>query len=245
MEKETRYDLKLSGMGNASGGTYNVVSVDGIGKIDGDLDCIDLRINGMADLYGSLKTKTCRINGKASIRGNVDARELRISGHCDIDGNISSKETRIDGHCSIKGGISAEEVEIRGIANINGDCSVEVFTSKGVFTISGLLNAGTIDIELYASSRVREIGGEKINIRHGNTFGIKRIITSIFPSLGLIYGLSTETIEGDDIYLEYTRAKIVRGNNVVLGTGCEIELVEYKSNFEQHSEAKVKESRKV
>lgn len=39
-----------------------------------------------------------------------------------------------------------------------------------------------------------------------------------------------ETIEGDDIHLELTRARVVRGNNVSIGSGCDIDLVEYKNN---------------
>jgi hypothetical protein len=57
--------------------------------------------------------------------------------------------------------------------------------------------------------------------------------------------LDTETIEGDDIYLEYTRVKVVRGSNVKIGKGCEIELVEYENNFQQDREAKVNDSKKI
>ena len=58
-------------------------------------------------------------------------------------------------------------------------------------------------------------------------------------------GLSTNSIEGDDIYLEYTKAKAVRGNNIILGPGCEIELVEYKDNFKQDDTSEVETQRKI
>ena len=53
--------------------------------------------------------------------------------------------------------------------------------------------------------------------------------------------LVTDTIEGDDIYVEYTTAKTVRGNNVRIGDGCDIGLVEYKNSFELDKGSQIKE----
>jgi len=58
-------------------------------------------------------------------------------------------------------------------------------------------------------------------------------------------GLSAGIIEGDDIFLEATQAKIVRGRHVVIGEGCSIELVEYKDSFRQQNNGSVKENRKI
>lgn len=57
--------------------------------------------------------------------------------------------------------------------------------------------------------------------------------------------LSAESIEGDEIYLENTNARVVRGNNVTIGPGCEIELVEFKNDFRQLKGAKVNDSKKI
>ena len=57
--------------------------------------------------------------------------------------------------------------------------------------------------------------------------------------------LTVDIIEGDDIYLENTHAKVVRGNNITLGPGCEIELVEYKNDFKQDKEAEIGTHRKI
>lgn len=54
-----------------------------------------------------------------------------------------------------------------------------------------------------------------------------------------------EIIKGDDIFLEYTKAKVVRGNNIIIGSNCEIDLIEYKNNFEQLDDAKIIENKKV
>ena len=57
--------------------------------------------------------------------------------------------------------------------------------------------------------------------------------------------LTTELIEGDEIYLENTNAKIVRGNNITIGEGCNIGLIEYSGEINISSESIVKEQKKI
>ena len=57
--------------------------------------------------------------------------------------------------------------------------------------------------------------------------------------------LTTSVIEGDDIYLEATTAKIVRGNNVTIGSDCNIELVEYRNTITVAPDSKVNEQRDI
>lgn len=72
--------------------------------------------------------------------------------------------------------------------------------------------------------------------------GIGRILADVFNTRR---GLRCSIIEGDDIYLEDTRSKIVRGNNVTIGRGCEIELVEYKNEIHIYDDQCAKEIKKV
>lgn len=242
MEKETRHDLKISGVGSASGGIFNNVIIEGKGNISGDLDCADFQTNGVSSINGSIKSITGRINGKSEIKGKLEAKEFKISGSSKIHDNVSVKEIKIEGSASLSGSLSAEEVKIQGGVKVKGDCQAEIFSAKGAFTIGGLLNAGNIEVILYGGSQAREIGGEKINIRKEKA---NRIISFFESMLAFGRGLSTDTIEGDDIYLEYTRAKVVRGNNVSIGPGCVIELVEYRNIFQQVRDATVTEHRKL
>lgn len=55
------------------------------------------------------------------------------------------------------------------------------------------------------------------------------------------FTLEVETIEGEDIDLESTKAELVRGRNVVIGAGCEIERVEYSGTLTVDKAAKVGE----
>jgi cytoskeletal protein CcmA (bactofilin family) len=244
MDKRNRQDLRISGTGTASGGYYNNVMINGEGDINGNLDCIDLRINGTSDIEGAVKTKTSRIFGRVKINGNLGAEQLKISGMLYAHGRANVEDLTIEG--TFEGeDVSAESLNVKGMVMLKGDCNAENFVSKGGFNIGGLLNAGTIDIDLYGTCRAKEIGGEKITVRKGKVFDFSKIIKSILFSLHLDGMLTTDSIEADDIHLEFTKAKAVRGNNVFIGRGCEIGLVEYKTKFYQSEHTIVKENKRV
>ncbi|MBB6215375.1 cytoskeletal protein CcmA (bactofilin family) [Anaerosolibacter carboniphilus] len=245
MENQKKFDLIISGIGSSAGGIFNKVRIDGQGKINGDVECDDFSISGVGSVEGSVKTKMGKISGKGGIKGNLQSDEFRVDGCANIGGSIEVKEIRFEGVIDINGSIDAETVENKGVITIKKDCNSEIFTSRGAFKIGGLLNAGNIDISLYAPCKAREIGGEKIEINMGRSFSLRKLIKSIIPMLDIHVGLCSEVIEGDEVYLEYTKAKVVRGNNVIIGEGCEIELVEYKGLFEKSDKSVVIENKKL
>jgi cytoskeletal protein CcmA (bactofilin family) len=245
MENQKKFDLIISGVGSSSGGIFNNVLINGQGKINGNVDCNDFTISGVGSVEGSVKTKTGKISGKGGIKGDLQSDEFKVDGCANIGGSIEVKEVRFEGVIDINGSVDAETVENKGVITIKRDCNAEVFISRGAFKIGGLLNAGNIDINLYAPCKAKEIGGEKIEINMGHSFSLRKLIKSIIPLLDINIGLCSETIEGDEIYLEYTKAKVVRGNNVTIGEGCEIELVEYKERFEKSDKSVVIENKKL
>lgn len=218
-------DLIINGQSNAAGGNYNAVIINGEGRIEGDLDCINLKINGKCSMNGNVKADSVNVNGEASIKGDLEAGKAKIHGTADIDGNLS-----------------VDKAETYGIISVDGDCNAEIFKIAGTFAIEGLLNAGELELTLYGSSRAREIGGEKIKVKRKGKYdflGLKIMI------IGRGKGLTVETIEGDDIYLEDTKSKVVRGNNIELGPGCEIELVEYKNSLKRDEKADIGTHKKI
>ena len=227
MEKETGSDLKIYGMGNASGGAYRNVVIYGKGKIEGNLDCESFQSEGVFHGAGDIKSKRARIDGLAVFQGGMEATEVKVEGSIEIAGDLA-----------------VEEIKAHGMINVKGDCKAETFDLVGAFTIEGLLNTGKLELDLYGQSRVREIGGEKITVKKEGIFKITQL-TNLIKSMGLVNVLVAETIEGDDLELEYTQAKVVRGNNIILGPGCDIDLVEYKETLQQSDDARVKEKRKI
>jgi cytoskeletal protein CcmA (bactofilin family) len=240
MNQEYRQDLTMNGSGSSSGGMFQKVKINGDATISNDLDCIELRVNGTNRIMGNVIAKHIKVNGMSVIEGSVDSETLNINGQIDIGGDLSVRQLKIHGKSDIGGNLTGDRLEVGGEITVQMDCEAETFNAKGAFTIGGLLNAGNIEIHLYGPCKVREIGGETIQIKStGFGFSIQKIIQSLFPNFEK--RLTVDTIEGDDIYLENTTAKYVRGNRVTIGPGCEITSIEYKDHFEQDKGAKIGE----
>lgn len=235
-------DLKINGSGSASGGAYNLVRINGAGRITGDIECCDLIINGSGDVDGKVSSEAVKVNGSGRINGDIKSKEIKISGSANFGSSISGDMFKVLGEADVKGSVDMHTVDIDGSMKA-ASCSAENFSSNGVFKISGLLNAGNIDIRLYWHKSVaKEIGGDKIAVGLGKA-GLG-VIKAIFPSISFPQ-LEADLIEGDDITLENTVAKVVRGNNVVIGGGCDIGLVEYKGSYRKNMGARVAEEKKI
>jgi cytoskeletal protein CcmA (bactofilin family) len=244
MGYEERADLRISGAGSAGGGTFNEVKISGAGKITGDIECNYLNSSGASEIKGNIKAKTVKSHGASQIKGNLSAEDVEINGGSNIDGNVEAKDIKIRGGVEIGGSLQAVNVDVMGGIKIKGDCEAEDFKGHGGFTIGGLLNADSIYINIGGGCRAKEIGGEKIEIRRSDkaVYLLQKMIKEMF---NWKEDLTAETIEGDEIYIEYTNAKVVRGNNVTIGPECSIGLVEYKSNISISQGADVKEQKKI
>ncbi|GMA51462.1 hypothetical protein GCM10025857_28190 [Alicyclobacillus contaminans] len=194
-------NLHLSGVGSASGGQYEDVSIEGVGKVHGDVECTEFRLEGVGTVNGSLRANLVELEGKATVKGDI----------------------------------AAETVRMEGYIKVTGDCDAESFTATGILRADGLLNADRISIALHGHSHVQQMGGSEIlvkRIRKGRWFRSGR-------------HLEVDIVEGDNVHLEATRARIVRGNSVVIGSGCEVEMVEYRQSLDIASDASVAEQRKL
>ena len=238
-------DLKIMGEMTLAGGKYRDVAVMGELTINGDLTCTDFKIMGQAHINGNLTAREGKVSGKAVLDGAVSMDELKVQGQVRIDKQARIDRLRVQGQTSIGGDLKTEEIDLQGELNVAGNCTAERFKARGAFTIDALLNAGDIDIRQYGPSSAKEIGGERIIVRRAPASVLWQFLKSIFLNLDFKDKFVTDSIEGDDITLEYTKAKVVRGNNVLIGNGCEIDLVEYKKTFEQTKDAKVGANKKM
>lgn len=237
MEKE-KMDLTISGSGSAPGGLYDQVHVNGSGKIVGDIECQIIEINGSGKVIGRLQADAVSINGSGKVEGSVRAESVTINGHSVISGEVAADFLKIDGNAKIGGSVKGDTVALRGNMKIEGSCEAETVTVQGGLTIDELLSADKIDITLYnmgTVSYIKEIGGGTIQVRRTTfTNVVGRLLKAFFKR-----ELSVGTIEGDDIFLEDTTAKVVRGNHVLIGSGCNIETVEYQSDYSKADDAEV------
>ncbi len=244
MEKTNYGDIKISGSGTAGGGKYADVTISGSGRINGDVECVEFKTSGSSKVVGNLKAETIKISGSARVEGDIEVGEMKVSGSSHVVGQVKGQSIKISGSTHIEGNLYGEEVSVSGSVNIGKDCEAESFKASGNFKIQGLLNAGEVNINLGGKSSVKEIGGEHIEVRVSvmDNFFFKKVIDKMFNSQG---ELTTELIEGDEIYLENTNAKIVRGKNITIGEGCNIALLEYSGDINISNESTVKEQKRV
>ncbi|WP_456277357.1 polymer-forming cytoskeletal protein [Bacillus sp. AK128] len=257
--KETQ-SIKINGSGTSGGGKFEDVKINGSGKVLGDIECQLLKIDGSGRIEGAVQADTVKFNGAATIEGDLNTSTLKINGSASLEGNVMSNEIivngsgrfkkdiqvvdyEVNGSCDVKGRITGGQVKVNGMLKVEDSCEVEYFKSYGGIRIEGLLSADLIEIMLGHYSLAKEIGGEKIVVKQYGSSGIIKQIINFFKQRTDI--LESDLIEGDDVNLEVTKAKLVRGKNVVIGEKCEIARVEYTDSITIHPQAKVGESLKI
>lgn len=241
MNKDTtRIDIRAAGVSTIVTGAYRSVNISGMATLTGDIDCVDLEVSGGATGNGSLRSENITVLGMLDYRGDIDASAMRVSGTATTR-KLSAREVDTTGTLSTTS-LSATSVNVLGHLKVEGDCEAERFTAMGLFTVVGLLNAGVVDVTLGGKCTANEIGGEAVTIRTG-VGPIKKFVTSLIP--GMEMRLYAGSIEGDDVRLEATTARVVRGNVVVIGSECKIDLVEYAGEYSVAPDAFVGEARKI
>ncbi|NHM30955.1 cytoplasmic protein [Neobacillus terrae] len=235
-------NLIINGSGSYPGGHYEKISIRGEGNIVNDIDCSIFRVYGTSEARENVKTRTAKILGEAEVKGNVEAKEMLVMGTMTIGGKAKLEKMRIFGTLEVEDSLYGDTAIIKGGIKVKGNVEYEKFDSSGGFEIKGLLSADTVKIVMsYGDSFAEEIGGGKITVKKGSW-----LIPFTNISLSKRSGyLDTKTIEGDEIYLENTKAGIVRGNKVEIGPGCEIGLVEYRTDLSHDPRAIIKTKTKI
>jgi cytoskeletal protein CcmA (bactofilin family) len=246
MKTDNLTNLKIIGDNKASGGNYNDAKIIGNGIINGNLDCSNLKCVGDSRIDGSVKANNTRIVGSVSVSGSLESEAIRVTGNINMDGNLAAKDIEIRGGMDIKGNVKSDHMRVIGYTTIKKNCEAETFVSEGPIMIGGMLNANDVVIKIHSKCRVGEIGGETIQVRKGHYSKLGEIIKTFFtPNDVFNTKLIVDSIEGDEIRLEDTKAKTVRGKNVLIGDGCEIETLEYSEECRIAGRSTVKAKRKV
>lgn len=239
MSETKRPDTTVNGGGSIGGGTYNDVVINGAGTVTGDIECGVLKVNGAGTCDGNVKATSITVNGSGNFLREVQAGEMTVNGDTSIAMGAGIGRLKVKGRASLGGGLAAHEVDLRGTIKIEGDCSADTFVGEGVFTIGGLLNAGEVHVQIFGPCSVREIGGDKITIAQSRS-GLADFVAMFSEKR-----LHTDSIEADEVWIENTTARVVRGGAVTIGAGCDVQLVEYTGTLNQVADARVGEARKV
>ncbi|GMK40039.1 hypothetical protein PCCS19_30940 [Paenibacillus sp. CCS19] len=217
MNTAYRGSAKVMGNGSIAGGSYDSVRIMGDSEVLGPIDC---------DTFSCI--------GNCKVRGNIHTQKMfKATGDIAVEGECSGEQLKLLGQLIVRGGVRGRIVNVTGNLEAQGYVDAEHLKIKGTIAVDGLINAEYADIRLYGSCRVKEIGGRQIDIRRSPWMSVKNWVKSQMHT-----ELTVSVIEGDDIYLEHTKADVVRGNKVHIGKGCEIGRVEYRKSLHVATTAK-------
>jgi cytoskeletal protein CcmA (bactofilin family) len=228
MMESARKNLRIFGGGSAPGGVYEAVTIAGSGDVNGDVEAEKVSILGSGKIHGNVKAETVSINGSGTIQGQLDVQKVTIAGSGTLDGRVVAETMSVKGSARVQGNINARAFSGAGSFQVNGDVETEGFRASGSFRIEGLLSGDSVSVTLAGRCRAREVGGGHIDV----TYAHRRV------HMGL---LEAESIEGDDVLLEGTTARVVRGRRVRIGSGCQIGTVEYSESLRVDPSADVGE----
>ncbi|TYP68656.1 polymer-forming cytoskeletal protein [Paenibacillus methanolicus] len=220
------FDLALNGISRAAGGAYRSVKMEGVCKIDGDVKAEDMAVSGVGKVYGG-----------------VEARTFVAAGRVTVAGPLTADRVRLEGQFTVRGGLYADKAVLDGALKVEGNCEAEEIVLNGWIRVGGMLNAGRIDIGLIGASKAQEIGGSSIEVKRAERGAWAHLLQRVIPAFDP--ALEARMIEGDEVRLEATAAAVVRGDRVVIGAGCSIGRVEYKTELIVHPNASVKERVRV
>lgn len=223
MTELIRNNLKILGTTTSAGGFYQNVHITGECLFNGDVDCQKLSLTGQAQLAGSLR-----------------ANETKITGECIVNGSLNGLSLRGRGELKTTEGLRIDRFNFSGNLDVKGDCEAEVLKLSGAISVDGLLSADRLDISLYGPSWAKEVGGSAIRIKRSKGGTLLKLVKNKESAF-----FKAEFIEGDCVELQYTKADMVRGEHVIIGTECEIGTVEYRGTLKIHKNAKVKHQVKL
>lgn len=231
-------NLIINGSGSYPGGCYDKIRIRGEGTIVNEVECSSFHVYGTSEAVENVKTGSVKVFGEAEVKMNLEAQDTLVMGTLMVGGRADLKKIKILGLLEVGEGLTGDEANIKGSISVNGDVEYETFDSSGEFEIKGLLTADTITVGLrFGKSSAEEIGGGKITVKKRNN--------SLLPFGKETGTLVAKVIEGDEIYLENTEADIVRGNQVKIGPGCLIGVVEYRDDLTHDPRATIKTKTKV
>ncbi len=239
-----RRSVSIAGAGKIEGGVYDRVKISGSGKVTGDVEAEEFKGAGAVTVEGSLRARRFDVSGAFKAEGDLEIEEGEASGSFKVEGRVTARELKVSGAAKC-GPIQGGYIRVNGALKAKGDIEADTVRLSGAFKVEGLISADRVEIHLEDRSKARELGGEVIEVRRGTAWG------GLLSTLGRLLGthgrgmLEVESVEGDELDLEWVVAEVVRGRVVRIGPGCRIGRVEYQESLEVSPDAQVGEEVKA
>ena len=231
-------EVKILGTGTIAGGEYSEVTINGKAKANGNIKCIELKVNGSLDCKNGVECENdAKLKGILTLGESIKAKGLRAMGKLCIKGDITSEELEINGSLESKGKMRATKINSNGTLRCTSDIEAENINVSGTLACDGLVNAESLNLKMESKNmKIGSIGGGMITVYPGYTDNVIHKITPLKKVLKVLNNtcklIVKESIEGDIVNLECVEAPVVCGRIVIIGEGCKIEKVQYSEKIE-------------
>lgn len=166
----------------------------------------NFKIAGSAIVNEDCKAEKIKIAGNADFKKSVTAKSFKVAGRCLVGGNIKVDKLSIAGSFTAKGNIDAENANFAGTAYVEGDVNCEEFSAN------------------LTGSTFKNIYGESISFKKGNSISSKTIV---------------EEIAATKINIQNVKVNKVSGEFVIIGDDCIVDLVEYNNTLSLSKKAQI------
>ncbi len=239
-------NMTISGSGNIPAGEYKEISISGSGRLHGFVRCENFYTAGSSE-GESIECFECfQVSGSSSFSGKISAEFVGVSGSLSCDEIESEGEVEVSGSAKCDGKVKCDILSVSGSIKV-GKVEADKVKIRGVINCDGLLNADILDIKFDREMNIGSIGGSKITIIRENRrkIGERIPLFSLFVKKANGNVCVDDSVEGDEIALEYVNCPRVTGRVVSIGAGCDIDLVEYEDTVEISPDAKVGKTEKI
>lgn len=219
-------DMRIAGKGNVPSGEYENIKISGNCRLYGNVRCTLFKASGTSKGESIECLEKFKTSGNTTFTGSIKAKNIRSSGSL-------SCVCREENEAKNENNIKCDALSISGKLRIDGNIEAENVKIEGALDCKGLINAESIILNADGKMNVGSIGGASIKI--------KRKLISIFKRKIIVQA----SIEGDNISLNHVICPKVTGCNVVIGKGCNIDLVQYSDGIKISKRAKIGKIEKI
>ncbi|MGL6174999.1 MAG: hypothetical protein ACRC1P_10385 [Cellulosilyticaceae bacterium] len=202
---------KIEGIGSVTEGEYDVVSIEGIGKIKGNVSCNKLVVEGIYKGKGIVKTSSFECEGMARILKNMKATNVRIEGMVKIKGAKLEAET-----ISCEGLLTCTEEVSADTITIDGLCSVAKMYGDKIHISTANMN-GNMNIPKAIGGFASMYIGRRVNRDY----------------------CIVDTIECSELEADHLESKVIKAHSIKLGPECKIGRIECDGTLEYDESCKI------
>ncbi len=216
------------------------VNVSGIATYD-EVDAELLHVSGVLTVSGETRAERAKFSGAATMQKNLHAGDITVSGAADVAGDITADEISVSGAMEVDGDTTADEISVSGSLSVRGITHTDTFECSGSvqletaqadqFEASGAVKVATLTADSVQISGAIEAGRVEADDSRFGLAGdsvISRLVSSsIVVTQRRPDGfLRAESIEGDDVVLDYVDVERVVGDHVQLGANARVGVVQ-------------------